>query len=169
MTAITAASESPRSGDANCSMLRTIPPHRKVAAVDARPIHTRCMSSNIAEARAPKRFVRLRAHPADHAGLQPGPVVRRRGSGRRAQRVADRPRALAALRARRAFLDVRFDRDQLADGQLAIVEGRKPTPDRRTGQEGHTCLSCARRLSRARARRDLTVPTAMPSENPISS
>ena len=111
-----------------------------------------------------KGFVRLRAHPADHAGLQPGPVVRRRRSGRRAQRIADRPELSQLLRAGRAFLDVRFDRDHLADGQLAIMEGRNPTPDRRTRQERHACLSCARRLSRARARRDLTVPTAMPSE-----
>ncbi len=38
--------------------------------------------------RAPPGLVRLGAHPADHAGLQPGPVVRRRGRGR--QRAARR-------------------------------------------------------------------------------
>jgi hypothetical protein len=111
-------------------------------------------------ARAPK-FVRLRAHPADHVGLQPVSRPTARGR-RRAQRIASRISQL--LRAGRAFLDVRFDRDHLADGQLAIMEGRNPTPDRRTRQERHACLRCARRLSRARARRDLTVPTAMPSE-----
>ena len=52
---------------------------------------------------------------------------------------------------------------------LAIVEGRKTPPYRRAAQKRHASLNCARSASRARARRDLTVPTAMPRENPISS
>ena len=145
-------------------MLRTIPPHRKVAAVDARAIHTRCVSSNIRWARAPKdscasariRLITPDCSPSSRPTAQERPP-------RVSASPTDRS-SRSSFAQGEAFLDVRFDRDHLADGQLAIMEGRNPTPDRRTGQERHACLSCARRLSRARARRDLTVPTAMPSE-----
>jgi hypothetical protein len=43
---IIARSESSRSGEAKCSIPSTTAPHRNVAAVDASPIQTRCMSSN---------------------------------------------------------------------------------------------------------------------------
>jgi hypothetical protein len=71
--------------------------------------------------------------------------------------------------ARRAIVEVRLYRDEVADGQLAIVERLETPPDCRAGQERHASLSWARSASRARARRDFTVPTAMPSEKPISS
>ena len=58
---------------------------------------------------------------------------------------------------------------RFCDRQLVVVERGEPPPHRRTGQSGHTSLNCARSPSRARARRDFTVPTAMPSEKPISS
>ena len=51
-TAIIARSESSRSGEAKCSMPSTMAPHRNVATVEARPIHTRCMSSNRRDTRA---------------------------------------------------------------------------------------------------------------------
>ena len=81
--------------------------------------------------------MRLGAHPADHAGLQPGPVVRRRGAAA-ARNASPTDRELSQLlRAGRAFVDVSFDRDHLADRQLAIVERREPPPDRRARQERH--------------------------------
>ena len=69
----------------------------------------------------------------------------------------------------RAILEVAFEGDHLAHGQFAIVKGCQPPTYRRAGQQPHTSLNSARRASRALASRDLTVPTAMPSENPISS
>ena len=69
----------------------------------------------------------------------------------------------------RAILEVAFEGDHLAHGQFAIVKGCEPPTYRRAGQQPHTSLNSARRASRALASRDLTVPTAMPSENPISS
>ena len=52
ITVISARSESSRSGDAKCSIPSATAPHRKVAAVEARPIHTRCMSSKVRASRA---------------------------------------------------------------------------------------------------------------------
>ena len=141
----------------------------KVAAVDASAIHTRCMSSNARATRAVQdscASARIRLITPERSA---GPVVGRRGRRREPQRVADVLELAQVARARRAIVQVGLDRDELADRQLAIVKGLETPPHRRAGQERHTSLNCARSASRARASRDLTVPTAMPSEKPISS
>ena len=142
----------------------------EVAAVEASPIQTRCMSSNSAPHARRPGFVRLGAHAADDAGPQAGPVVGRRRRRRQPQRR--RPRSEArADRGRTAGSRAGALRSAISsrDRQLAVVERRETPPHCRAGQERHTSLSCARSASRARASRDFTVPTAMPSENPISS
>ena len=119
-------------------------------------------------ARGP-RLVRFRFHPADDARLQPRPVVGRPRRGGEAQRVADGLQHARFGQARRALVEVILDRDLLADFQLVVVERRQTTPHYAAGEPRHTSLNSARKASRARASRDLTVPTAIPSENPISS
>ena len=115
------------------------------------------------------RFVRFGAHPADHAWLEPGPVVGRPRARRQPQRVPDRLNRAELARAGRTFTDVMFDCDRLGDRKLAIVKRLETTLDCGAGQKRHASLSSARSASRARASRDFTVPTATPSENPISS
>ena len=68
-----------------------------------------------------------------------------------------------------ALVHVRLDRDTLLHREFVVMKRGEALPHRQTGQSGHTSLSCARSPSRARARRDFTVPTAIPSEKPISS
>ena len=167
---IIARSESSRSGDAKCSMPSTIAPHRSVAAVDARPIHTRCMSSNRRPTRAGQASFASARIRLITPGCRPGPVVGRSRRRGQAQRRRDRVVAVAAPSVQPSQrVQVSLNRDPLLDRQLVVVKLGEAPPHRRTGQSGHTSLNCARSPSRARARRDFTVPTAMPSENPISS
>ena len=169
MTAITAAIESCRSGDANWSVPSAIAPHRNVAVVDARAIQTRCMSSNTRPMRARSdSWFSAHIRPTT-PGARPAHLVGRRRRRGHPQETADVLELGELAGTRRAVLDVTLERDHLADRQLAIVEGCQTPPHRRAGQQPHTSLNSARRASRALARRDFTVPTAIPSENPISS
>jgi len=82
------------------------------------------------------------------------------------------PSLLERGRARIAPIHVGLDGNLIGDRQLSVVERLKSTLCRCTGEGCHIVLaSCnsARRAWRARVRRDLTVPTARPSENAISS
>ena len=68
--------------------------------------------------------------------------------------------------------DVRADGNLLADGELAVVKRLEAPPRRGAAERLHAVLasrSSRRSAWRARVRRDLTVPTATPSENAISS
>ena len=69
----------------------------------------------------------------------------------------------------RAVTEVLTDVELLGDTQFAIAEGRQLLLDGRTGIQAGHCCSSARSSWRARASRDLTVPTATFSEYPISS
>src|ERR671915_316367 len=113
--------------------------------------------------------MRFGAHAADDARLQPGPVVCRAGPRGEPQRIADRLERAEFARAGRTLTNVMFDSDRLVDYELTIVKRLETTLDGGASQERHASLSSARSASRARARRDFTVPTAIPSENPISS
>ena len=115
------------------------------------------------------RLVRFGAHAADDARSEAGPVVGRRRGSDETQRVADVLQLAKIAGTRRAIVQMRFNRNQLANSQLAIVEGLETPPHCRAGQERHASLNWARSASRARASLDFTVPTAIPSENPISS
>jgi hypothetical protein len=55
----------------------------------------------------------------------------------------------------------------LGTGQFAVNVFREPLPA--TFVRLHTDLNATRKLSRARANRDFTVPTTTPSETAISS
>src|SRR5215210_7911572 len=109
------------------------------------------------------------AHPADDAGLDSGPVVGRTRRRSDTDAIADRLQIAQFPGAGGAGRDVSFDRDRLPDWKLAVVERLHPATDRRARQQSHASLNCARSASRARASRDLTVPTATFKVKPISS
>src|SRR5581483_9021289 len=110
-----------------------------------------------------------------HRALERARLVERRPLASRRQRpqrrsdgahVGERGRALVTPR------EVRADGDLIRDRELAIVERLKAPPRRRARERLHTVLasrSCCRSAWRARVSRDLTVPTATPSEKAISS
>ena len=170
MTAITAASESSRSGDAKCSIAEHDRRRRRTSprSTRARSRPGACRRTCAPRARGPG-LVRLGAHAADHAGPQPGPVVGRRRRRRQPQRIADRAQ-LCELRAHGG--------QSWTCVSIAIIS---PTASSRSWKAGSRRRTAAQvksvihpstghaALSRARASRDLTVPTAMPSEKPISS
>ena len=92
-----------------------------------------------------------------------------RPGSREAQRFADVAQLAEIAGTRGAVVQMPFNRNQLGDRQLTVVEGLKTPPHCCAGQERHTSLNWARSASRARASLDFTVPTAIPSEKPISS
>ena len=117
----------------------------------------------------------LGSEPVDHrAGEHLGVVLRQAQPPR--QRALQRRANLADVGQRagaaRAPFDVRADGDLLADGELAVVKVRQPAACGGATQRLHAVLasrSSRRSAWRARVSRDLTVPTATPSENAISS
>ena len=171
MTAITAASESCALGrrevqhrEHDRAAQRTSPPSTRGrsrpgacrrTARRARAVHDSCASA------------RIRLITPDCSPVQSSDGA---GAAASAQRVADRPAARAG-RARTAGNRAGGLRSRSARRPAARGRGR-PARRRRTAaqvRERHASLNCARSASRARASRDFTVPTAMPSEKPISS
>src|SRR5581483_2217057 len=111
----------------------------------------------------------------EHGALERGRLVERRGrsAGRERTQGGGEPAEVGERRgALIAPLEMGADGDLIADGELAVVKRLKAPPRRRAGQRLHAILasrSCCRSAWRARVSRDLTVPTATPSENAISS
>ena len=86
--------------------------------------------------------------------------------------MANQLEILDSGRTRPAPAQVRLDRDLLVYRQLTIDKAVEVLTGVLASDVGdHLCRpnSSARRVCRARVSRDLTVPTATPSENAISS
>jgi hypothetical protein len=66
--------------------------------------------------------VGLGAHPADHAGLQAGPVIGRTRGGRLPQRVTEKTHLPDLGGTPGTACGVGLNVDEIAHGQLAIVE-----------------------------------------------
>lgn len=121
------------------------------------------------------RDVPLRSHAADHGSRERRLLVGRQDRPawqHTPQHVAHHPVIVDHFRAVVAPLEVRSDRDLLRHRELTVAKGGEATSRGSTGQGLHTTLnslSSIRSACRARVSRDLTVPTATPKENAISS
>ncbi len=172
---ISPASESGRSWLAAWSTLIDPTRQNNVAAVAPSAAQTRCMSWNSALNLGAQRKLRLHAQPLDRSARQPL-SLRRVAIGQLRRSFAERAAQVVELgrhqRARHAVAQVALDGDSLLHRQFVVVEFLEAVLHvLAVDRVHHDRLSrnCCRRVCRARVSRDLTVPTATPSENAISS
>ena len=107
----------------------------------------------------------------DHRLLQAHGLFRRQSRQQHelSQLPAELVKILDLRGARAAVLQVQPHRESIDERKLAVVEGRQLASNAPTGGFPHASLNSARKVSRARANRERTVPSATPSESPISS
>ena len=96
-----------------------------------------------------KRLVRLRAHPADHAGLQPGPVVRR-ARARPPRAARRRPTGALAAPSRRAGIRGCALRSRSSRRPAARDRGRPQAAAAPPRRSGASCLPQLRPQALAR-------------------